>query len=156
MERNLRSAFCSLVGSKYAAVVCAGQSVNWLIEQCRALVSVNLELTSEHQDAIRAALAACAAADKRRNVLVHGEKTASRVSDGSLMTIRSRLRTIDPQIESWTPATIREAAGEQVTAGLQLFGAMQSAVSPRVMVLDNALAWEIRRHEEAGTPTRKL
>lgn len=35
MEYTLRNAFCSLVDSKYAAIVAGGQSVNWLIEQCK-------------------------------------------------------------------------------------------------------------------------
>jgi hypothetical protein len=44
MEYTLRNAFCSLVDSKYAAIVAGGQSVNWLIEQCKALADVHHDM----------------------------------------------------------------------------------------------------------------
>lgn len=149
VEEILRSAFCSLVGSKYAAVVAAGQSTGWLIGQCRKLTKVHLEITAESKTAIMAALSLCEAADKRRNTLVHGVKTASNAVDGSLLTVRSRRGSHEPVIEPWTPGTIREAAGALAMAGNELFAAVQSAVSPDVMVMDQALAWEYRRREQS-------
>lgn len=142
VESTLRSAFCSLVGSKYAAIVAGGQPVVWLIEQCKALADANLEMDAKQRDDIKAALDLCRAANERRNSLVHGVKTGSRVSDGSLRTIRSRRLKVDPAVESWTPAAIREVGVQLVKADLALFGAMQRAVSDRLMVMDQALAWE--------------
>jgi hypothetical protein len=102
----------------------------------------------EHRDAIPAALDRCKVANQPRNVLVHGVKTASRATDGALQTRRSRRRSHIPATEPWTPQTISEAAGELLRAGLELFGAMQNAVSPEVMVINEALAWEERRRAE--------
>jgi hypothetical protein len=148
MEWTLRSAFCSLVGSKYAAVVAGGQPVVWLIEQCRALVDANLEMDSVQRQDIKDALRLCREANERRNDLVHGVKTASRMSDGSLRTIRSRKMSIDPKIEPWTPATIGEVVGQLAKADSLLTGAMQRAVSSELMVIDQALVWERRRFGE--------
>src|SRR5215469_7304561 len=80
MEYTLRNAFCSLVGSKYAAIVAGGQPVGWLIEQCRALTDAHRGMPRQHREAIKAALERCRAANERRNHLVHGVKTASRAA----------------------------------------------------------------------------
>jgi hypothetical protein len=151
MEHILRGAFCSLVGSKYAAILAGGQTADGLIEDCKALTDAHYEMPAEHRDAIHAALNRCKLANQRRNTLVHGVKTASRVTDGALQTIRSRRRSNTPTVEPWTPDTIREAATELLMAGMELFGAMEKAVSPQVMVIDNALAWEERRRAEEGS-----
>jgi hypothetical protein len=112
MEHILRDAFCSLVGSKFAAIVAGGQTASWLIDQCKALADAHHEIPSEHREAIKAALERCRAANERRNHLVHGVKTASRIPDGALQTVRSRNRKYRPDIQPWTPASIQEAAGE--------------------------------------------
>jgi hypothetical protein len=72
MENTLRSAFCSLVGSKYAATVAWGQTVSWLIDQCRALIAVHREIAAEHKQAIIDALDKRKSANGKRNILVHG------------------------------------------------------------------------------------
>jgi hypothetical protein len=148
MESTLRNALCSLVGSKFAAIVAAGQSTVWLIEQCRALTNAHREMPEAHREAIKAALDRCAAANERRNHLVHGVKTAVRVSDGALKTVRSRTRRYVPIVQDWTPATIHEAAGELALAGGDLFAAIQAAVSPQMMVISDALA---REDDQAGS-----
>ena len=98
MENILRSAFCSLVGSKYAAILAGGQTADGLIEDCKALAQAHHEMSPEHRAAILGALERCKAANQRRNVLVHGVKTASRATDGALQTIRSRRRSNVPAI----------------------------------------------------------
>jgi len=145
MEHILRDAFCSLVGSKYAAILAGGQTADGLIEDCKALTDAHHEMPAEHREAILAALRRCKAANQRRNTLVHGVKTASRAADGALQTVRSRRRSHTPAVEPWTPGTIGEAAGELLASGLALFAAMEQAVSPEVMVIGDALAWEERR-----------
>jgi hypothetical protein len=142
MESILRSAFCSLVGSKFAAIVAAGQPAVWLIEQCKALTDAHREMPQNHREAIKAALDRCAQANEQRNHLVHGVKTGVRVSDGTFQTIRSRSRKYKPTVQDWTPPAAHKAAGELLHAGLALFAAMQAAVSPQMMVIDNALGWE--------------
>jgi len=71
-----------------------------------------------------------------------------------LRTIRSRRRSNTPTVEPWTPDTIREAAAELVMAGQELRGAMENAVSPEVMFIGEALAWEERRRAEQGQPAK--
>ena len=72
MERTLEQAFCALVGSKFAAVVAAGQDVAWLIDYCKALVQAHSELPGEDRQAILDALVACRAAnDPSHCQLVH-------------------------------------------------------------------------------------
>jgi len=134
--------------SKFAAIVAAGQSTVWLIGQCKALTDAHLEIPETHRDAIKAALDRCAALNERRNHLVHGVKTGVRVSDGAFKTIRSRTRTYMPTIQNWTPATLREAAGELAQANSELFAAIQAAASPQMMVISDALAWE--DHQAGG------
>jgi len=152
MEQILRDAFCSLVGSKFAAIVVGGQSASWLIEQCKALTDAHQEMPPEQREAIKAALQRCAAANELRNHLVHGVKTASRIPDGALQTLRSRNRTYARAVLSWTTASIGQAAGELLNAGLALFGAVQHAVTPEMMVIGDALGWENRRREQAAGP----
>lgn len=151
MEYVLRDTFCSLVGSKYAAVVAGGQGAEWLIIQCKALLDVHHEMTDEQRGRVRAALQRCSDANQRRNILVHGVKTASRASDGALSTVRSRRNRHQPDIEPWTPATIEQAAGELVLAGGDLRAAMFDAVTPEIMVIADALGWEDRRRGQSAS-----
>jgi len=145
LESTLRSAFCSLVGSKYAAIVAGGQPVSFLLDQCGALTKAHLEILPEHKDAIQAALSRCRAAMDQRNTLIHAVKSSSRATDGVFRTMRSRKGTNMVATQQWTPAEIGEVAAELVHADLALFGAIQAAVSPEVMVIDHALAWEKAR-----------
>jgi hypothetical protein len=144
MEYTLRNAFCSLIGSKYAAIVASGQPVSWLIEQCRALTDAHRDMPRQHREAIKAALERCRAANERRNRLVHGVKTASRAGGSALGAVKSRSRssTRTPAVQTWTPDTIHEAARELLQADLALFGAMENAISPKLMVIGDALGPE--------------
>ena len=147
MEYNLRDAFCSLVGSKYAAVVAGGQGAEWLIQNCRAVLKVHREITAENKLAIEAALGECHEANARRNVLVHGVKTASNASDGSLQTLRSRKLSHLSSVEPWKVAEIYAVADALLRAGMAVGHAMNAAVSPQMMVIGDALAWEESRAE---------
>ena len=142
MEYTLRNAFCSLLGSKYAAIVVGGQPVGWLIEQCRALTDAHRDMPRQHREAIKAALERCRAANERRNHLVHGVKTASRAGGSALGTVKSRSGTRTPAVRAWTPETIHEAARELLQADLALFGAMENAISPKLMIIGDALGPE--------------
>ena len=115
MEWVLRSAFCVLVGSKYAAIIAGGQSLTWLLDNCKALVRANLEMTQEQIADIDAALTACSAANERRNVLVHGLSMPSDEPDG-LEKAKSRRRTDVPHITQWTVDTIDEVSYQLVYA----------------------------------------
>jgi hypothetical protein len=65
-------AFTTLVGSKYAAIVAAGQNTVWFIENCRAIVKAHRELPEAQKPQVIDALNACAAANQKRTDLIHG------------------------------------------------------------------------------------
>jgi hypothetical protein len=142
MESMLRDAFCSLVGSKFAAIVAAGQNTTWLIEQCRALTDAHREMPESARDAIKEALKHCASANEKRNELVHAMKTAVTVRDGSFQTIRSRHRNYKPTMQKWTPESLNEAAFELSRSTSELLTAIEVAVGPRMAVIGDALGWE--------------
>jgi hypothetical protein len=154
MEFTLRDAFCSLVGSKFAAIVAAGQSVFWLIEQCKALAMAHREIPEPQRAAIISALEHCASANEKRNRLVHDVKTGVRVDDGSFKTIRSRSRNYKTSVQDWTPESLNEACVELMRANMELFGAVQAVVSPQMMVIGQALAWEDKYAEERRTASQ--
>lgn len=90
----------------------------------------------------------CSAADAGAAAI----KTASSAPDGSLQTIRSRLRSHSPVITTWTPAEIRNAGAALLRAGLGLFGAVQQVVSPEMMVIGDRLGWEDHWRKQQGAP----
>jgi hypothetical protein len=150
LDHNLRHAFCSLVGSKYAAVVAGGQGTDWLVKNCRAVAKVHREITDAQREAILAALGDCDKANEERAILVHGIKAGVRASDGSMQTIRSRWGRHTPDIRAWLPHEIEHVGGMLAMAGSALFHAVQVAVSPETMVIGDALAWEEHRAREAA------
>jgi hypothetical protein len=149
MEWVLRSAFCVLVGSKYAAIIAGGQPLTWLLDNCKALVRANLEMTQEQIADIDAALTACSTANERRNVLVHGLSRPGDEPDG-LEKARSRRRTDVPHISQWTVDTIDEVGYQLVYATGLLLKAIQSAMGLEAMGMGRALARERERLEQAG------
>jgi hypothetical protein len=151
LEMTLRDAFCSIIGNKYAAVIAAGQSVEWLILNCRAVLAAHREITGEHRANILAALDACMSANNRRTALLHGITTAGRATDGQLRTIRSVRGTFEPEIEICLPEDIFHVADALTEADLTLFRALRNAVSPEDMVVGGKLAWQQRRAAEAGS-----
>src|SRR2546430_319323 len=71
LEMTLRMALCALVGSKYAAIVAAGQQTAWLIEQSRAIVKAHREISPEDRARLIDILEACAQANASRRTLIH-------------------------------------------------------------------------------------
>jgi hypothetical protein len=142
MERTLRSAFCSLVGSKHAAIVAAEMSAAQLIDLCKALVKAHREIPEPKRAAIINALTLCSNANVKRNTLVHGVKTGVTEHDGSFKTISVRRRDYKLAVKVWTPETLNAACQELGRADIELFGTVQAAVSPEILVMDETLAWE--------------
>jgi hypothetical protein len=149
MEWVLHSVFCSLVGSKYAAIVAGGQSMSWLLDNCKALVKANLEMTPEQIAAVQAALTACSAANVNRNVVVHGLSRPGDEPDG-LEKVRSRRQTDVPDISSWTTDSIDEVGYQLVYVTGQLLAAVENAIGLEAMGMDRALDRERKRLEQAG------
>lgn len=88
LEMALRTAFCALVGSKFAAVVAGGQMASWLIENCKALVEAHVELSDEQRQRFKDLLSASQAANTARNRLVHDVWTIE--GDGTYGQMQSR------------------------------------------------------------------
>jgi hypothetical protein len=59
MEHLLRAVFTALLGSKYGAVVAAGQNAGWLAEECRAMAKGRQDIPADSGDVLLKALAAC-------------------------------------------------------------------------------------------------
>jgi hypothetical protein len=150
MEYTLRNAFCSLVGSKYAAVVAGGQSTDWLITNCRDILKVHREIAPDRRDAVLAALSECEKANKRRRTLVHGMKTGASASDGQIHTILSQWGKHVYKMEPWLPSQIYEAAAALLQASIALFHAMEQAVDSQTMVISDLLAWEEAQARKAA------
>jgi hypothetical protein len=127
MAYPLRESFCSLIGSKYAAVVAGGRSTEWLIQNCRAIVKVHREMEPEHRTAILNALTDCERAKSRRNTAVHGMQTANRPSDGMMHTMRSRPGKHTPEWEPWMPQELPRRAEALVKAREALVHAAANA-----------------------------
>lgn len=136
MEGCLREAFCSLVGSKFAAIVAGGQAVTWLIDQCEALTDAHRELPGASRKAIRDALRHCREANGRRNDLVHGLKAPSEMG---LETIRSRKNTHVLISKEWGLSEIRTVNQALVVAGSDVRSAVMTAFGPEVVDIGEML-----------------
>jgi len=71
LEDALRSLFCALEGTKYAAITAAGQSAGWLLDTCAAILSRRADVTEAQREQLRGLLADARAAMERRNRYVH-------------------------------------------------------------------------------------
>lgn len=149
LDKTLRDAFCSIIGNKYAVVLTDGRSAEWLIRNCRKVLRKHREITGEHRANILVALDGCESANDRRNDLVNGARTATGASDGRPCTTNDAGCQADGATET-AAEKILDVANALAEANTKLFCAMKNAVSPEVMVIGQALAWEQRR--EPGTP----
>ena len=139
MEHFLREAFCSLIGSKFAAVVAGGQAVAWLIDQCEALTGAHRELPRATRDSIGGALRLCHDANGRRNDLMHGLKAPTEIG---LETIRSRRHTHVLAKKAWPLSEIKAVSHDLAVAGFGLHAAMVDALGQEVVDVGEALRRE--------------
>jgi hypothetical protein len=151
LEVGLRVAFCALVGSKYAAIVAAGQRTKWLIDECRAVAKAHREIHPEHRDAILAALTVCDEVNEQRSTLVHHVWGTG--AGGSVMALGSRYR--DYQLRVTGPLTVDQVEATDrilvdVIRELQrvIFDAL-----PEVSNIEAQLRWE---DHLAGLSSAKL
>ena len=66
------------------------------------------------------------------------------VSNGSTKTIRIQRFCYSPKVLDWTSATIRATANELMFAGMALSDAVEDAVGEQMMLIGEALGWEVR------------
>jgi hypothetical protein len=144
LEGALRSAFCALVGSKYAVIVAAGQNTAWLIEQCRALTKAHRDISEEHQAAILEVLDAASQANGQRRTMVHHEWTGTSKNGASLVGSKrlTHEMTVDGPIVADTVGTL---AANLLKTSVELHGAITQALGSDATLLDQALSWEDRQ-----------
>jgi hypothetical protein len=145
MEVILRRAFCALIGSKYAAIVAAGQDASWLIDNCRAIVKSHRELSQEGKEAMTEALTACSEAYERRNQLVHGLWNSFDREAEVMVTRRSRRRTFKDVITQWTLHDIQTAGDALRASSEKLIEAIATATGWESMNIWSELVREERQ-----------
>ena len=148
LEHGLRSAFCALVGSKYAAIVAAAQNTVWLIEQCEAIMRVHRDISGDQRAAILRVLADAKQVNGERNRMVHHVWTATGKS-GALMFGSQRRKhqmTVSGPVRH---DTLADLAGNLTKVSVELHGVIFNALGPNAAILDNALSWEDQRMNEA-------
>jgi hypothetical protein len=131
--------FCALMGSKYAAIVAAGQSTTWLIDNCRALTEAHQQLSDGHRRGLLALLKDAQEATNRRHRLVHDVIGVG--SDGGF-TVSSRRRRYNLEIKPVSLEEIMEIERALMNATVNLGFRVTDALGPDVLDLEAQLRWE--------------
>lgn len=140
MEHLLRAVFTALLGSKYGAVVAAGQNAGWLTEQCQAMAKTRQEITADGRDALLNALAACSDAYQRRNRVVHD--AWARRAGGLTVTLRSQRKQAEMTVTARTVPELDALAGDLAAAADSLAAAATAALGGECLQLENQLRLE--------------
>jgi hypothetical protein len=138
-DHALQMLFCALVGSKYAAVVAAGQTTDWLCGSCMALLKAHRELAPEHKDKLLALLQEGKAAADRRNRLVH-DVWAGGPDEKFLMRSRRGTHELAMAPLSLEAVESVQRALTRVSAGL--VPVLFEAFGPDATTLEAQLRWE--------------
>jgi hypothetical protein len=141
LDHSLQMLFCALVGSKYAAVVAAGQTTEWLYGSCMALLKAHKELAPEHKDKLVALLKDGKAAADRRHRLVH-DLWASGPDGMFLMRSRRGSHELATQPVSLEEVESVAEALTRVSVGFDRVVAV--ALGDDALTLEAQLRWEDR------------
>jgi hypothetical protein len=139
LDQALRTTFCALLGSKYAAVVAAGQSTKWLIDNCRALTGAHQQLSDGHRRAFLAVLKDSQEVTYRRNRLVHDVIGAG--PDGKF-TVSSRRHRYDLTIKPVSLEEVMEVERALMNAAVQQGFMVADALGPEMLTMEAQLRWE--------------
>jgi len=101
-DHVLRTLYCALIGSPYAAITAAGQMTGQLVTDCLALIKAKLDLTPQPKESISRLLIELRALSEKRNRFVH-DIWAGGPNGPELM--RSSLGKKDLTL---TPATLKD------------------------------------------------
>jgi hypothetical protein len=141
LEMQLRRAFCAMLGSKYAAIVGAGQQTIWLIDNCRAVLKAHREIDEAHRASVDAALVACRDANNKRRQLVHD--VWGHGPEGAMMLLGSRYR--DHKLKVSGPETISTIAATRDAlrnCAHQLNAEVEAAFGSDAATIEAQLRWE--------------
>jgi hypothetical protein len=139
LDQELRMTFCALMGSKYAAIVAAGQSTTWLIDNCRALTEAHQQLSDGHRRSFLALLKDAQEATNRRHRLVHDVIGVG--SDGRF-TVSSRRRRHNLEIKPVSLEEIMEIERALMNATVNQGVLVADALGPDVLTMEAQLRWE--------------
>ena len=120
LEHQLRTTVAALLGSKYAAVAVAGQNTSTLVQQASALVVVRDDVTQDQANALKDMLKRSEKALDKRNRFAHS--MWGNAADGSSVTMMSKYRKWDLQIETVTTDDLAELHRELTLLGSELMG----------------------------------
>ncbi len=141
MERVLRAAFATLVGSKYAAVVDGHLTAHNLIETCENVAEAHTDIEARAKAQLAEALKACAAASTKRNRVIH-DAWALRPG-GAMAALQNSRSTQDVAVASRTLAQLGQVADELGSAADDLTTALIAAFGPDGMRVDDQLGLEL-------------
>jgi hypothetical protein len=140
LDGSLESLFCALVGSKYAAVLCAGLPTLTLVDDCKALTRANREIDEVQRADLQAVLADCSSASKARGKLVHSVFIHDvRGSDNAMR--RSR-RNHQPTIETASIEHVTKVERDLKDANWRLWEVTVAVLGLDAAGLDAQLRWE--------------
>jgi hypothetical protein len=106
LEYHLRGLCSALIGSKYGAVISAGQSSSWLMDTSLALARAHDDVGDYATDELRDLMTRCREALRKRNQLVHGLWSES--VEGEHFISTSRLRSFEESMQNVTMDDIED------------------------------------------------
>lgn len=112
LEVVLRTLAAALIGSKYAAVVVAGQSTSSLVATIEAVSKVHDQVGPERREELKRMLSNVKGSIKQRNNFVHG--MWAKAADGAVTAHTSRYREIH-----WNKTPVRLAELTELSDELQ-------------------------------------
>jgi hypothetical protein len=135
----LRILFCTLVDSKYAAIVAGGQSANWLIENSTAVVNVHSDLGEDDRAIFKGLLIRASAAYRSRNRYIHDAWVTG--SNGDFSQLRSKPKSYKLDHQSVSIEQVNGTADELTACGATILREVFRVFGQKVG-LGVQLSWE--------------
>ena len=135
----LRILFCTLVDSKYAAIVAGGQSANWLIENSTAVANVHSDLGEDDRAIFKDLLIRASAAYRARNRYIHDTWVTG--SNGDLSQLRSKSKSYKLDHQSVSIEQVNGTADELTACGATILREVFRVFGQKVG-LGVQLSWE--------------
>ncbi len=139
LEMYLRILFCTLVDSKYAAIVAGGQSANWLIENSTAVFNVHSDLGEDDRAIFKDLLIGASAAYRSRNRYIHDAWVTG--SNRDFPQLRSKPKSYKLDHQSVSIEQVNGTADELTACGATILREV-FRVSGQKVGLGVQLSWE--------------
>lgn len=138
-DRALQTLFCALVASPMAAVIAAGQSTSWLMQECRRLADHHPDIEEVARTKLHALLLEAKGAVEHRNRLAHDGWGST--PDGQAALVRSQRGRVHRE---WSRVTVEEvvASGRRLTdASFAVENWIVEVLGHEALSYENALRW---------------